>query len=314
MIHAPKYIFIKSASYLRQICAKIYILASLDTCLTRFSSFPYTPVYNVYSSVKSIQRCVSLLLMSRLLSATYIFASLDPYLTQLSSFPHILFPHVFKVIGFLHIIFLNRNHGSCWCSRRSWYTHYQKVTYPRRLYKTTLSQLVPKSMRAHPTLNCLKVEFLLKTDGGYPTNAAVFPRIDAPNAPKYRGGWLRQQGESVLQHGGGHALLRVFTQPQNKQTKKHTTNIWKYVLALRVSPHQPPYTHVFLRVDFLLKTDSGYPRDAEVTLFTLANPEHSLRFNTHWSAPQVPALAHSGGPRKMSQSPVSRNSLRVEFL
>ena len=28
-----------------------------------------------------------------------------------------------------------------------------------------------------------------------------------------------------------------------------------------------------LRVDFLLKTDSGYPRDAEVTLFTLANPE-----------------------------------------
>jgi len=25
-----------------------------------------------------------------------------------------------------------------------------------------------------------------------------------------------------------------------------------------------------LRVDFLLKTDSGYPRDTEVTLFTLA--------------------------------------------
>jgi len=39
-----------------------------------------------------------------------------------------------------------------------------------------------------------------------------------------------------------------------------------------------------LRVEFLLislKTDSGYPRDAEVTLFTLANPESSLRFNTH---------------------------------
>mmetsp|Transcript_98285 Transcript_98285/g.158481 ORF Transcript_98285/g.158481 Transcript_98285/m.158481 type:complete len:217 (+) Transcript_98285:1512-2162(+) len=153
-------------------------------------------------------------------------------------------------------------------------------------------------MRAHPTLICLKVECLLKTDGGYPTNAAAFPRIDAPNAPKYRGGWLRQQGESVLQHGGGHALLRVFTQPQNKQTKKHTTNIWKYVLALRVSPHQPPYTHVFLRVDFLLKTDSGYPRDAEVTLFTLANPEHSLRFDTHWSAPPVSALARSWGPGK----------------
>ena len=27
-----------------------------------------------------------------------------------------------------------------------------------------------------------------------------------------------------------------------------------------------------LRVEFLLQTDSGYPRDAEVTLFTLANP------------------------------------------
>ena len=40
-----------------------------------------------------------------------------------------------------------------------------------------------------------------------------------------------------------------------------------------------------LRVEFLLKTDSGYPRDAEVTLFTLENPEHFLRFNTHWSAP-----------------------------
>jgi len=63
-----------------------------------------------------------------------------------------------------------------------------------------------------------------------------------------------------------------------------------------------------LRVEFLLKTDSGYPRDAEVTLFTLANPEHSLRFNTHWSAPPVSALARSGGPRKMSQSPVSCNS------
>jgi len=57
-----------------------------------------------------------------------------------------------------------------------------------------------------------------------------------------------------------------------------------------------------------LKTDSGYPRDAEVTLFCLATPEHSLRFNTHWSAPPVSALAHSEGPRKMSQSPVSRNS------
>jgi len=53
-----------------------------------------------------------------------------------------------------------------------------------------------------------------------------------------------------------------------------------------------------LRVELLLKTDSGYPRDAEVTLFTLATPGSSLRFNlnTHWSAPPVSALARSGGP------------------
>jgi len=57
---------------------------------------------------------------------------------------------------------------------------------------------------------------------------------------------------------------------------------------------------MFLRVQFLLKTDSGYPRDAEVTLFTLANPEHSLRFNAHWSAPPVSALARSRGTRKIS--------------
>jgi len=34
-------------------------------------------------------------------------------------------------------------------------------------------------------------------------------------------------------------------------------------------------------VKFLLKSYSGYPSDAEVTLFTLANPGSSIRFNTH---------------------------------
>jgi len=76
----------------------------------------------------------------------------------------------------------------------------------------------------------------------------------------------------------------------------------KYLLSDGTTPRK------LLRVESLLKIDSGYPRDAEVTLFTLANPEHSLRFNTHLSAPLVSALARSGGPRKMSQSPVSRNS------
>jgi len=48
-------------------------------------------------------------------------------------------------------------------------------------------------------------------------------------------------------------------------------------------------------VEFVLKTDSGYPKDANVTLFTLANPGNFLRFDTHWSAPPVSALARSGG-------------------
>jgi len=31
-----------------------------------------------------------------------------------------------------------------------------------------------------------------------------------------------------------------------------------------------------VKVQFLLKTDSGHPRDVQVTLFTLANPQSSL--------------------------------------
>jgi len=59
------------------------------------------------------------------------------------------------------------------------------------------------------------------------------------------------------------------------------------------------------RAEFLLKTDSGYPRDAGVFFsFTMRNPWSSLHLNTHWSAPTVSALARSGGPRKMSQPPV----------
>ena len=50
------------------------------------------------------------------------------------------------------------------------------------------------------------------------------------------------------------------------------------------------YRVVCLRVELLLKTDIGFPRDVEVTLFTLANPGSSLHFNTHWLAPPVSAL------------------------
>ena len=53
---------------------------------------------------------------------------------------------------------------------------------------------------------------------------------------------------------------------------------------------------VFLRVEFLLKTDSGHPKDKGVTLVTLATPRNPLRYNTHRPAPPVSALAHSRGP------------------
>ena len=48
----------------------------------------------------------------------------------------------------------------------------------------------------------------------------------------------------------------------------------------------------FQRAEFVLKTDSGYPKDAGVTLFTLEIPS---AVNTHRSAPPVSALAHSRG-------------------
>ena len=61
-----------------------------------------------------------------------------------------------------------------------------------------------------------------------------------------------------------------------------------------------------LRVEFLLTTDGGHPKDMGATLFTLVTPGIPLRYNTHLSAPPVSALAHSRGPRRRSQSSVSR--------
>ena len=61
------------------------------------------------------------------------------------------------------------------------------------------------------------------------------------------------------------------------------------------SPKCRPHS-MCLKVEFLLKTDSGYPKDTRVTLFTLATPGNPFRFNTHRSAPPVSTLAHSRGP------------------
>ena len=48
-----------------------------------------------------------------------------------------------------------------------------------------------------------------------------------------------------------------------------------------------------LRVEFLFKTDGGYPKNTGITTYTLATHGNPLRYNTHRSAPPVSALAHS---------------------
>ena len=50
--------------------------------------------------------------------------------------------------------------------------------------------------------------------------------------------------------------------------------------------------HLCLRVQFLLKTDSGYPKDTEVTLFTLATPGNFSGFPVQTSPTQNRALPH----------------------
>ena len=74
-----------------------------------------------------------------------------------------------------------------------------------------------------------------------------------------------------------------------------------------------------LRVEFILKTDSGYPKDTGVTLFTLATSGNPLRYNTHRSAPQVStrALSHSRGPgarQKFKMSPPRSTRSTPEYI
>jgi len=69
-----------------------------------------------------------------------------------------------------------------------------------------------------------------------------------------------------------------------------------------------------LRVEYLLKTDSGCPKDTRVTLFTLAAPGNPLHYCTHRSPPPVSALAHCRGPRKRSQSPVRQEAPAGESI
>ena len=75
-------------------------------------------------------------------------------------------------------------------------------------------------------------------------------------------------------------------------------------------------THVTLVITYLppdvfdccgrvcIETDSGYPKDMGVTLFTIVSPGDPLRYNTHQSAPSVSTLVHSRGHEVLE--PVTR--------
>ena len=69
--------------------------------------------------------------------------------------------------------------------------------------------------------------------------------------------------------------------------QNHPAKILHRVLCLEI---------LRLRVEFLLKTDSGYPKDTGVASFTLVTPGNPLHYNTHRSAPPVSTLSHSRGP------------------
>ena len=76
--------------------------------------------------------------------------------------------------------------------------------------------------------------------------------------------------------------------------------------------------HRHLKVEFLLKTDSGYPkgekkRKAEIprTKMHLGNHGNVLRYNTPRSALPVSALAHSGGPGARQADGLQPRSCRV---
>ena len=51
-------------------------------------------------------------------------------------------------------------------------------------------------------------------------------------------------------------------------------------VSLYISVFWLGFSLLCLRVDFLLETARGYPKDSGVTLFTLANAENPLRYNT----------------------------------
>ena len=61
----------------------------------------------------------------------------------------------------------------------------------------------------------------------------------------------------------------------------HFYEIHFFFLAMCKLIGMSNHERVALSVEFLLKTDSGYPKDTGVTLFTLATPGNPLCCSTH---------------------------------
>jgi len=69
------------------------------------------------------------------------------------------------------------------------------------------------------------------------------------------------------------------------KTKRGIWSFWSRLCSLSFVRgwQRPQSITVTLIVDFLLKTDGGYPKDACVIWCTTATHGNSLCFNTHWS-------------------------------
>jgi len=125
---------------------------------------------------------------------------------------------------------------------------------------------------------------------------------------------------SLVERGGRKALLEILHTQQKKMSKNPIfTNLKKRFQYIELpaklldhflrgnksninqNPQHPPE-----KVTFLLKNNSGYPKDKGDKLLKIANPGNPLRHNSPGSALIVSILTHSRGPRKRSHSPVSR--------
>ena len=129
----------------------------------------------------------------------------------------------------------------------------------------------------------------MKTDSGYPKDTGfILFTLATPRNPLRYNTHRSAPPVSALAHSRGprKTSQSPVNMLEHRETYGQAQVCSKGHQGSSVDrPCQPSF---HLRLEFLLKTDSGCPGDAEVTLFTLANPEHSLRFNTIGQLHQSP--------------------------